>query len=566
MLNGQKRVLVIGLDGATFDLIDPWIAAGHLPNLKRLVESGSRGLLSSTIQPTTAPAWVTFMTGLNQGKHGLYDFVRRQQDGYNLEVTNATHVAAPTMFDIAGENGRKVISLNIPYTFPPRPVNGIMIGGPFTPTISRDLVYPPAFFDTFKKLVPDYFVIPDFDHRAPNPMIDFSTKLFHGIEMREQLSLHLLKTEPWDLFTVVFMATDEVQHTFWHCMEAADGTPEAKYRSVILDIYKRLDQSIGAILEQSTQDAEGRETMVFVLSDHGAGRFRLMINLNRWLADMGYLHYRQDGGSYLGRLRATAFKRFARAYRRYLPAKTRKAIRTQLGFRRFDRAKEGFESALLTSNIDWDKTRAYAFGPGGNIFINLRDREPQGIVNPGEEYETLRQELSASFMTMKDPETSEPLIRQVYHREDLYHGPFLDAAPDLVIQWIDYANWGRGRYDSSGAVFEFQKQFDFSDQPLSGSHRPEGILIAQGPGIHAGREIEGAHLWDMAPTILSILDIPPTTDMDGRLLADLFIDDELEQLNKIVSERVTDVTDEQFRFNSEEEETIAKHLRSLGYL
>lgn len=566
METADKRVLVIGLDGATFDLIDPWVAQGYLPNLARLMAGGCRGHLASTIQPTTAPAWVTFMTGVNQGKHGLYDFVRRRAGEYNLEVTNPSQIAAPTIFDIASQQSRRIVTLNIPYTAPPRPVNGIVIGGPFAPIVTRELVYPPTYFDTLQKVAPDYFILPDYNARAADPLADYADKLLKGIKLRERLGLHLLQTEPWDLFTIVFMATDEVQHTFWHCLDAPEGSPEASYRHAIRNVYQRIDQAIGAFLEQIATDDDKRETTVIVLSDHGAGPFRLMINLNRWLAEAGYLRFHHDNNNWLRQLKTTSIKRLAHAYRRYLSAETRAAIRNQLGAARFNRVKADFESALLTTSVDWQQTRAYALGAGGNIYINLKGREPAGMVEPGPAYEQLRQELAEALMTMADPTTGHPIIQRVYQREELYHGPLLDQAPDLIIQWSDYAYWGRGQYDSYAPVFEVQRQFDFSDQPLTGSHRPEGILIAYGAGIAAGTQIEGARLIDMAPTILSLLGISPTADMDGRFLGALFLAEEAQRLQQTASENGSATALEQFDYTPEEAEKIAQHLRALGYL
>ena len=146
MTDFPQKVLVIGLDGATFDLIEPWAAAGLLPNLSRLMAEGSHGQLLSTLQPVTAPAWTTFMTGVNQGKHGLYDFIRRRADSYELEITSAAQIALPNLFELASQQGRRVISVNVPYTFPPRAVNGICLAGPFAPAFAPELVYPAEIF------------------------------------------------------------------------------------------------------------------------------------------------------------------------------------------------------------------------------------------------------------------------------------------------------------------------------------------------------------------------------------------------------------------------------------
>jgi predicted AlkP superfamily phosphohydrolase/phosphomutase len=555
----SSRVLIIGLDAATFDLIEPWAAQGYLPNLAKLMAEGARSRLASTLQPTTAPAWVTFMTGMNQGKHGLYDFVRRRPDSYSLDVTNSSHVAAPLMFETLSRLGRRVIAINIPYTYPPRPVNGIMIGGPFAPAVTRELVYPPEMFDTLKQIAPDYFVIPDYDAHAPDPMGNFAAKLRREVELREQVSLALIDREAWDMFAVVVMATDEVQHTFWQCMEAEDDSPLAKYRHVIRDIYQRCDEAVGRLIEAARRG--GRDVDVIVLSDHGAGRFEWMINLNQWLADQGLMQFKTDRTSPIQRLRSGVVQTAAQVYRHYVPARTRTAIRNRLGAKRFSQVQEEFQSALVTSTIDWAQTRAYSLGAGGNIYINLQGREPAGLVTP-EEYETVRQQIIDGFADLRNPETGEPTVKRAYRREELYAGAQLDQAPDVIVEWTSYGYWGRGYYGSQQPVFERQRQFDFSAQPLTGSHRPDGILIVHGPHARSGVQVTGARLIDLAPTIFQLLGHTPPVEMDGRILSEMLSG--VEQAATAPTEVAAIFAP--FDYTPEEAALISEHLRALGYL
>jgi predicted AlkP superfamily phosphohydrolase/phosphomutase len=556
----QKRVLIIGLDGATFDLIEPWASAGLLPNLAHLMRGGSRGRLMSTLHPLSAPAWATFMTGVNQGKHGLYDFVQRQHNSYDLKVTNASHIRAPSIFEIASQQEKRVIAVNVPYTSPPPSVNGVIIGGPFAPVLTRDMVHPSTYFNALEQIVPGYFILPDYDSSAADPLSTYADRLLQGIALREQLSLHLLQTERWDLFQVVFMAPDEAQHTYWEFQDS-----DSPYRHVIRRVYQRADQAIGALLTQLARNSQQDETIVIVISDHGGGPFRWMVNLNCWLAESGYLQFRVTAGTNLWkRLKGAVAKEMARAYR-HVPARTRLALRRRLGVRHFDRMKGNFESILLASTIEWKHTMAYSLGSGGNIFVNLHGREPAGIVRAGTEYEYLCRELSDQLICLTDPETGRPVVRRVYRREELYQGPFLDQAPDLIVEWQDYTYWGRGSYDTQLSTFEAQRQFDFSDQPLSGAHRMEGILIAYGPGVQAGIQIEKANLLDMAPTILGILGIPIPRYMDGNVLYSLFEDgigDTFAFVDSVADLQI----DGQFTYTPEEEAAIQQHLKNLGYL
>ncbi len=566
MIPTRPKLLIFGLDGATFDLIEPWIAEGRLPNLAALMAQGVSGRLQSTLQPITAPAWTTFLTGVNEGKHGIYNFVQRRTDSYRIEVTNGAHNAAATLFDIASHYGLRSAAINIPYTFPPRPIHGVMIGGPFTPVVSPQLVYPAEFFATLKQIAPDYFVMPNYDAQHADPLGDYAEKLSQDIELRERVSRHLLQQESWDVFMVVFMALDEAHHAFWHCMAASEDDPMHRYRHVIRSLYERADQAIGNLLDCLSPE-QLQETSTFVVSDHGGGALRWMINLNRWLADeLGVLQFLAPQANPLGELKAKAVKWAAQAYQRYVPPRVRASLRNRLGARGFDQVKAGVESALFTTSIDWKHTKAYAMGAGANIFINLKGREPEGIVEPGIEYEQLCQQITTAFLNLKDHESGAPIFKRVYRRAEIYHGPRLELAPDLIAELADFTFWGRGRYDSRAPMFEAHTQVGLTDLPLTGTHRPEGILIAQGRGIRQGATIAGARLLDMAPTLLGLLSIAPTPEMDGNVLRQMLTPEEETRIEQLVQSQAAETQASSFQFSSAEEEIISEHLRALGYL
>jgi predicted AlkP superfamily phosphohydrolase/phosphomutase len=497
---------------------------------------------------------------MNQGRHGLYDFVRRRPGSYNLDVTNSSHIAAPLMFETLSRLGQRVITINIPYTYPPRPINGIMIGGPFAPAFTRDVIYPPEYFDTLKEIAPDYFVIADYDAHAADPLGAFAAKLRREVELREQVSLELMQREAWDVFAVVVMATDEVQHSFWHCMEAADGDPLVKYRDVIRGIYQRCDELVGKLLAALPQD--GRETDVIILSDHGAGRFEWMVNLNQWLAQQDLLHFNTQQVNPLKRLRTNVVQRAAHFYRHAVPGQTRAAIRNWLGAQRFGQVQAEFRSTLATSTIDWAQTQVYALGAGGNFYINLQGREPNGVVKP-EDYEALRQRVIDGLLTLRTPDTGQPMVAKAYRREEIYHGAELDFAPDVIAQWANYAYWGRGSYGNQKPVFEATRAVDFSDQPLMGSHRPEGIFIAYGPHIRSGVVVSNARLIDLAPTIFQLLGHTPPVEMDGRVLSGALI--ETAAATADTATTAAPVLNP-LEYTPEEAELISDHLRALGYL
>lgn len=548
----SARLVLLGLDGATFDLILPWAQAGYLPNLRYLMQQGSFAPLRSTLQPVTSAAWSSFLTGVQQGKHGLYDFIRRKPDSYEVEVLHGNHVHAPTLFELASRAGKRVISLNMPYTYPVRPLNGILVAGPFAPTVNEEVVYPPQFLATLRKIVPDYFIFPDFDSHHPNPLGDYRDKLLREIEQRETLSLYCLRNETWDIFSVVFMATDEVHHAYWHLME----TQDPQYGNTILQIYQRVDAAIGKIL--ATLETLPGQKNIFVVSDHGGGALKWMLNLNRYLADGGYLVYRSDGN---GR---GLIKQTASAYRRHVPPRLRAWVREKLGGKRFNRIKGSLETSLLTDAVDWRQTRVYALGAGGNLFVNLQGREPQGIVLPAE-YEAVRAEIIAYLQRLREPESGAPLVKRVYRREELYHGAHLPAAPDLIIEWHDYSVWGRGRYDSRAPLFERHNHLEFSDVPLTGTHRPYGILIAAGAHILQGATLQNPHLIDLAPTLLGLLNLPIPSNLDGNPLTELLPTNIAGMLCRLAEDSLPESSD-LTPYTEEEQAKITERLRSLGYL
>ncbi|MEM7131198.1 MAG: alkaline phosphatase family protein [Chloroflexota bacterium] len=553
----NRRVLVIGLDGATWDLMRPWMAEGKLPNLRALCEVGASAPLTSTIHPVTTPAWTSFLTGQQQGKHGIYDHVRRRPDSYKMEITNASMIQSPMLFDYIGQAGGRSISLNVPYTFPPRPIPGDMVSGLFATIVGPEITEPPELYDEISSLVPDYVVHPDFDPHASDPLQDFLTKYLTCIRNRVEVARYLMQKEPWSFSIVVFMATDQIQHAYWHFMsEHGPDDPDVGHlHDAILQVYQAIDAEIPALLEQTDE-----ETLVLAMSDHGAGELHRFVNLNRWLSDEGFLTFKQKRTN----LSSLLIKQAATLYKRYLPAPWRFQVRKRLG-QNFDRAKSEMESQLFASPMNWGKSKAYSMGACGNIFVNLRGREPEGTVEPGDGYEALCQSIVAKLSTLRDPETNEQLVKEVHRREAIYHGPYLNQAPDLIVEWRDYRYWGRGRYDQNDPpLFQEAKTWDFSGLPLTATHRPEGILIAHGPGVPADLSIDQAKLIDLAPTILAYLGIPVPQAMDGRPLAELFFPDFLD----VETDSKELVRDEEgaFSFSESDERKIMERLENLGYL
>lgn len=558
-----SKIIVIGLDGATWSLLQPWIDAGQLPNLAALQARGAWGKLASTIQPLSAPAWTSFLTGMNQGKHGIFDFVRRKAGSYGLELTNSTMIGAPTLFEYFGQAGLRVASVNVPFTFPVWPINGVMIGGPFAPDMGPRTVYPSHLWKEFSCAVPDYRILPDYVPGAANPEGRLAADLVTCVHNRTLAAEFLLAREDWDVFIVVYTSTDQVQHAFWHYLpDELGGTDSGKasppLREAILSVYREVDEGVGRILCHATDD-----TLVVVLSDHGAGRLDWWVHLNRWLAQQGYLVYQSRARAIWQSSHSRFTATLMRAYGLLVPQVARQGVRHVLGAR-FQTLKEQVETSLLMASIDWPRTRAYALG-SGDIYVNLKGREPDGTVAPGDEYDTLRDEISTALENLTSPD-GKLIVERVYRREELYDGPCARLGADLTVVMTDHLFHSIARYATPKSLFENPNHWRFDARPLTGGHRPDGVLLLSKGPICPGVGLRGARIVDLAPTMLAAIGLPVPSEMDGRALQEAF------ETPLHVSARMdggvgTGQEPAGFEgYTVEEEARIESRLTDLGYL
>jgi predicted AlkP superfamily phosphohydrolase/phosphomutase len=546
MTDRRQKVLVIGLDGATFRLIDPWIAAGDLPNLARIQLDGCRGKLRSTVRPESSVAWTSFATGVNPGKHGVFGFASVQKD-YKIKTNTGRSIRAPRFWQHLSRFGRQVGLFNIPMTYPPQPVNGFMISGMLTPSAQSQFTYPPELRDELLGVLDDYVISVDSVGKGKSKFIEL---LRRCTELRCQGALHLMRSRPWDLFVVVFVALDRTQHFLWSDMDAnhprhcpADG---AIFGQAILEQYRQLDAIVGELGRQAGDDA-----IVVLLSDHGFNGFHKTVNLNAWLRQIGLMHYTVpylgDHNSWASRLRSNPFLR---------------RVKRRLPFIRDMNLMSSWQQAQFTQRVDRSRTRAF-FSQERAIRINLAGRETMGCVQPGREYEELTQQLTQQLLALRDPETGFAPIEAVYRREDLYDGPFLETAPDLIVEPKRADANAANNYVLSPAL---EETVFYADNPRSGNHDLDGIFMAVGPGIRAGVELNGARIIDVAPTILYAMGLPIPKAMDGRPLVDMFDATFRHILGKVYLSEEASLTAKDKVFSETEEEQVLERLRSLGYL
>jgi len=543
----RPRVLIIGLDGGTFAIVDPLIQSGRLPNLKQLLDSGSRATLLSTRPPLTPVAWGAFMTGCGPGKHGTFAFVRVRPEDYGVEFLNGSHLRVPTLWEIVSRHGLRSGAHNVPWTFPPRRVNGFMLSGLDAPTFDADIAWPPGLFERvvaatgpyFEKFVPPHVVTRDVG------------RLGRQVSQCGAVARWVLAAEPVDLFMTVFGTTDHVQHGFW--ADRRQGEKGAMVEDVIHYAYEEIDGAIGRLLDAHADAG----TTVLVVSDHGAGPCRGAVNLDRWLEQRGWLASRPHREGVVDTLRRAALGLARRLASRRLRARLQ---------RHAPAARQRLASVRMVEGIDWSRTRAYSWSDYGNLQLNVRGRQALGIVGPGEEYETARDELRDALLELRHPADGRPIVERVYKAEELYTGPHVDMAPDLLAQTTDYEYEIITNLTPGGPVPTETDAVVFPPPLRSGTHRAEGMLIASGPGIRRGARLEPASLVDMTPTILHLLGLPIPTYMDGHVIAGLLDPATLASRPPTYEEQeLPDVAGDE-PYSDEEATEVEKHLRDLGYV
>ncbi len=552
----MTKVLIIGIDSATFDIIHPMMERGRLPNLHNLIKSGSSGQLRSTIPPVTPPAWVSFMTGKNPGKHGVFDFYVSPSYGYIRPVWNSKYIKAKTIWRILSDNGLKVGVVNLPMTHPPEEINGFIIPGmQYSFDEGKNFSHPPELMQEIQELFGEYRVLyGDLESLYTNNLdrlLDEWRKIF---EIRRQSVLHLMEHKTWGIFMAVFYSIDVMQHHFWRFFDKEhplyDSKLAQKYGNIIPEFYEKVDAAIGEMLNKIDED-----TIIFVVSDHGAGAEKDAFYVNNWLHQEGFLNFR-NVLSPLWRIKFPHM--FYKVLRRLkfpgiawtVPLDKLKTLGSAID------PREGLNIPFF---VDWKRTRAYA----GNhteqgIYINLAGREPLGIVKRGREYEGIRESIIKKLKEIRKPERGGFLNIKIYKKEEVYHGPYVDDAPDIFVE-ID------------GIECLMQKEFYHKElfglpNKSSGTHRMDGILIIKGKGIKPNFTIKGARIIDIAPTILYSLGIPVQEDMDGRILYHVFTDAYKEN-NPVSYSHASEIQVGRGEgiFSEEESGKIKKSLRDLGY-
>jgi predicted AlkP superfamily phosphohydrolase/phosphomutase len=529
------RTILLGLDGATFSILDALIDSGIMPTLGAQIKRGVRGVLQSTIPPVTFPAFTSMMTGRSPGYHGIFDFVQPKDygAGIHFELNRSDDIRCETIWSIVSRHERPVICLNFPMTYPQRPLLGAGIPGFVSLRHLRRNVYPPELYDRLQKL-------PGFSPRELAMDLDLEKKSIQGISREEAeawVDLHrrreqqlfnilsyLMVNIEWSLLAVVFDGVDKIQHAFWRLIDENnvidDGsTWESSIKRACMEYFKQIDDFLEEIIVLAGEDAR-----VFIVSDHGFGPTTEIFYVNVWLHQHGYLHWSDDGHlDEIGQLTVDRLKRHV-------------------------------------TLLDWQRTVAYALTPSSNgIYIRVsRESGEPGI--PPEEYERFRHELKTALLGFTDPIDGGQVVTRVLTREEAFPGSAMYLAPDLTLELRD---GGFVSILNADAALKSRTE-------VAGTHRPDGIFVASGQGVREDAVIEPLSILDVAPTILYSLDVPVPSDFEGRVVSDVFTPTFLKTQpmrsagQTLSPDGLPAVRDERAKETLEDLEIMTR-LRALGY-
>ncbi|MFH2006401.1 MAG: alkaline phosphatase family protein [bacterium] len=452
-----KRVAVIGLDCAAPELVFRRFAEA-LPNLGRLRRSGVWGELRSVVPAITIPAWACSMSGLDPGQLGIYGYRSREGHGYEQRLVDATALRRVCVWDLLSAAGEPVIVLGVPPSYPPRPLNGVQVGCLLTPHTGVSYTYPPTLKGEIAEVLGEYVVdVEEFRTDRKERLLE---EIAEMTRRRFTLFRHLLRSRAWTFAMMVEIGVDRMHHAFWAELDESHPrhVPGNPHAGALLAYYRLVDAELGRVLDELEDD-----DALLVLSDHGARPMLGGVRINEWLRREGYLVLR----------------------------------------------REVKQTTPVTADlVDWSRTRAWgAGGYCGRVFLNVRGREPEGVVD-AEQLAALRDELSAGLAGIRDPQ-GRPLDTRVFVPQELYR-ECRGVPPDLIVYFggLDYRAVGSV---GPGGLFA-----DNDLGPDGANHDEQGIFLLRAPGVPSDRELEGLRLIDCGPTLLELLGQPVPEGLVGR--------------------------------------------------
>lgn len=550
-------VTILGLDGADWKIINSMFDQGDLPVLRNLVEKGTHGILRSTIPPNSPPAWASMITGVNPGKHNIFDFTYIDDTYNKLPIDAMARISAPPMWRILNQHGVSTGIVNLPIHFPPEPVKGFVVCGVVTPWNAEVFTYPH-----------------EISHKIGNPGEQWliGKKLVYGgdpeafleeIKVKTRIqadwTIRLQKEYQPEFLFAVFDGTDKIQHFFWKYWDAShpryDPRTKQVLRQAIPSFYKDIDKYIGEII--STRP----ESDVFIVSDHGFVGMTKDFYIEKWLLQKGYLHLKKTPPMPSG----TRSARLGSLWNKLAANQTLKAALKGNRFSNWltailkQRMVENRNNSRLNQNADWSQTRVFFSGISAqSLQVNLKGREALGIVDPAD-YDALVQEVISALKMNVDPVTGESIVRSAFERKEIYDGPCKTNAPDIVILTEDAYLLQEGFPD------ELIRPSSAYGMDRSGRHRLEGIFIACGPNICQHKPAIEADIVDIMPTALYLNGVQIPNYIDGHVRTEWVREEYLVAQPLSQSDEFSLTGLSASEMTAEERELLENHLRALGY-
>ncbi len=437
-----SKVVMLGLDGTPQTTLKEMFEAGIMPNFSSLVKEGTLRQMDASTPAISSISWTSFMTGKNPAKHRIFGFVDLKKNSYDFKFPNFSHTASETLWDVLAKSGKKSVVVNQPSTYPAREMNGVCIAG-FIAIDMKKAVYPPSILPKIEKS--GYKIDVD-SNKARENMDAFIEDLFDVLEKRVAMIKDLYDNEQWDYFQGVITGTDRLHHFLW----AAYDDESHKYHDTFLEYYRRVDKFIGEMA-----DRVGDSATLMLMSDHGFTSIEKEIAINCWLRENGYLKFENEPPDNLPEISA--------------------------------------------------ESRAFALDPS-KIFINIKGKYPKGCVNPGAEERELVAELVEKCKHIRLPETGEEIIEAVHTKEEIYNGPYIEEAADIILT----PKW---HYDMKGTI----KRMEFAKTEIfTGMHtHDDAFFFIKGKDVREDKKI---NVVDLAPTILTIMGSRVPEEMDGTVL------------------------------------------------
>lgn len=529
--------IILGLDGATWDILRPLLKTGHLPELEAIVTEGQTGSLKSTFPPITAPAWLSMATGQNPGKTGVFYFLNRDDpNSFDFEPLGSDKFQGQSFWDILATDDQSVGIFNYPMLYPPYETDGFMVSG-LGSDAEDTIMYPESLGAELDEVTDGYQVkVPYADPKYQERPKKLERDLIDIVDKRERAIEYLLAEKNPDHFFGVISATDWAQHYFWryHDEDHILYEPDSEFGETLTRVWKRVDETVGKVAERANQN----DAQLFIVSDHGFGPVNRTFNSNNWLRRDGFVHEADE--SVLTKAQTEYFPYLRRVGEGIV------SVIPQLN----DFAKSVGKSIRKTpgENVDFDSS--VAFAPRQNLTCGmiymLSDRE----ADKREVISKLEQAVAKDSVA-KDIQIHEP--------DDLYEGPKTELAPDLLFEIDDFECAVDPRSTTGDELFSMGPP----SKARNGGHNREGIFIASGPDVASGSDSK-ARIYDIAPTLLHLHDQPIPEEMDGDVLFDVFESDEIdEETNRVPIRTLVKQGDNIERGDDEE---VQQRLEDLGYI